>query len=452
MIDKKAAKKKNGKGSLRSLQAELNRKIVELTESNRRLKRKIFDLYTIFELSRNFNAVLNYETLLDSFVLTSMGQMGIAKAALYLPREIGNKEFHIVRTKGSPPFPKKEIIIDPDGPFGKYIAALNRPVLVDEIASMFAHTDDAGFAEFFSAGLVVPLIFQTKLRGILILSNKASGQIFLDDDIEFLSILANQTAVSIENARLYESELDALNKLQKAQELLLQSERLAALGELSAKIAHEVNNPLGIIKNYLTLIRRNINGDPKGDEYLGTVEQEIDRIAMIVRQLLDFHRPRVIKFIKTDVAKTIHEVVALMQRQLEDAHVEIALDIPENMPLIAAWPDGLKQVFINLLINAKEAMRNGGQIIIVAACKGEFVEIRVRDTGPGIEAKHIAHIFEPFYTAKESGGGTGLGLSVCYGIIKNHNGSIEYCGEGKGGCFQIRLPIEQKDMEYDCRI
>jgi signal transduction histidine kinase len=451
MATKKESKKPR-RDSVKSLQAEVDRKFIELSEINRKLKRKIFDLYTIFELSRNFNAVLNYETLLDSFVLTSMGQMGAPKAALYLPLEIGKKEFHLARTKGSQPFPKEELIIDPEGRFGKYIAALNRPVLVEGIARKFANSDDIGFATYFPSGLVIPLIFQIKLRGVLVLSQKASGQLYQDDDIEFLSILANQTAVSIENARLYESEMDALNKLQKAQELLLQSERLAALGELSAKIAHEVNNPLGIIKNYLELLKNCIDMKPKSSEYLDIVGQELDRIALIIRQLLDFHRPRVIKFIKTDIIKIVNEALALMSHQMEDAKVRMTLKSPQRLSLISAWPDGLKQVFINLLLNSKDAMKNGGEILIDISQLKEMVRIRLTDNGHGIAPVHIPHIFEPFYTTKEAGSGTGLGLSVCYGIIKNHNGSIEYCDEGKGSCFEITLPIEQKDVEYDWRI
>ncbi len=444
--------KKGRTDSVRSLQAQVDRKIVELTDANRRLKRKIFDLYTIFELSRNFNAVLNYETLLDSFVLTSMGQMGAAKAALYLPLELGKKEFHLARVKGSPPFPKEEIIIVPDGPFGKYIAALNRPVLTDEMAQKFSASDDIGFAGLFPSGLVIPLIFQTRLKGILILSAKASGQPFQDDDIEFLSILANQTAVSIENARLYESEMEALNKLQEAQQLLLQSERLAALGEISAKVAHEVNNPLGIIKNYLSLIRRKPAEIGKESGYLDVVSQEIDRIAMIVRQLLDFHRPRVISFSQTDLSRIINEVIALISRQLEESNIKLILSAPEKIPMISAWPDGLKQVFINLFLNAKDALKNGGEINVIISCLKEDIVVRVRDSGPGIDPKHVPHIFEPFYTTKEAGGGTGLGLSVCYGIIKNHNGSIEYCNKREGGYFEIRLPIGNRELEYEKRI
>jgi PAS domain S-box-containing protein len=425
---------------------------VELSESNRRLKRRIFDLYTIFELSRNFNAVLNYETLLDSFVLTSLGQMGAAKAALYLPREIGGREFHLARIKGSPPFPKKAISIDPEREFGKYITAYNRPVFISDIAGKLPAMAELGFSECFPDGLVVPLIFQTKLKGVLVIAEKESGQRYRDEDTEFLSILANQTAVSIENARLYESEKEALDKLQKAQKLLLQSERLAVLGELSAKIAHEVNNPLGIIKNYLHLLSHQAEGNDRSSEYISIVQQEIDRITMIVRQLLDLGKPKRIRFSRTNLGAIITEVLSLMNRQLDKANVTSYLNVRDSLPEIMAWADGLKQVFINLLINARDAMRGGGEVHIELDATDHAVRIIIQDTGRGIDPEHIPHIFEPFYSTKEGDSGTGLGLSVCQTIVKNHNGIIEFENTEKGGRFRIELPIEQEEEEYGWRI
>ncbi|PKK84164.1 MAG: hypothetical protein CVT49_05035 [candidate division Zixibacteria bacterium HGW-Zixibacteria-1] len=424
---------------------------VELTESNRLLKRRIFDLYTIFELSRNFNAVLNYETLLDSFVLTSLGQMGAAKAALYLPRPYEHKNFYIARVKGSPPFPSEELTIHPDGEFGKYITAYNRPVYINDISRKLQTDGELFFVKYFENGLVVPLIFQTKLRGVLIISQKESGQRFQDEDIEFLSILANQTAVSIENARLYESEKEAIDKLQKTQRLLLQTERLAVAGELSAKIAHEVNNPLGIIKNYLQLLERQNQSPEKNTEYINIVGQEIDRIAMIVRQLLNINRPMRIKFVRTNLYQIMKEVLSLMNRQLENANIKTIMEVQEPLPEVMAWPDGIKQVFMNLLLNSRDAMPNGGEVFIRISHETHKVQVLLEDTGCGIDAKHIPHIFEPFYSTKE-GGGSGLGLSVSRGIITNHSGTIEFFNGKKGGCFKIVLPIDQEEGDYEWRI
>lgn len=435
--------------TIKELKHQAEKRLVELTEANRQLKRKIFDLYTIFELSRNFNAVLNFQTLLDSFVLTSLGQMGAARAALFLPTEADQGMFWLARVKGPAPLPGHDVSLNPNSECGKYITALNRPVDIGELRDKFPTLEDLGFIGAFRDGLVVPLVFQATLRGVLVIAGKESGQRYQADDIEFLSILASQTAVSIENARLYESEREALEKLQKTQKMLVQSERLAALGELSAKIAHEVNNPLGIIKNYLHLTSRVTGEDERVQEYVEIIKQEIDRIASIVRQLLDFHRPRAVQLARVDLTKVVKEVLSLMARQLADANVTTELVVQDDFPKIMAWADGLKQVFLNLLINARDVMKDGGTIKIGMTADSQLVRMCFEDSGPGIEAENIPHIFEPFFTTKAAGSGTGLGLSVCYGIVSNHGGSIRFRNLEKGGCFEVELPIEQKDIEYD---
>ncbi len=448
-VAKESGKNQKSHSALESL---IKERTLDLSETNRQLRKTIFDLYNIFELSRNFNALLDYQSLLDSFILAAMGRLGASRAALYLPRKIGEKHFHLARAKGTSPFPESEIEIDPEGPFGRYITALNRPVMVNDVRDKFAAEEDLRFIEYFPHGLVIPLVFQTKLRGVLIISGRGAGVMYPDSDIEFLSILANQTAVSIENARLYESEKEALNKLQQAQEKLVQSEKSAALGELSAKVAHEINNPLGIIKNYLFLATKHFEEPEKAEQYMGIVRQEIDRIAAIVRQLLDFHRPVIIRFAQVEPQKIIREILGMMKYQMDDSRVTVDLQVDDNVPVIKAWPEGLKQVLMNLLVNAREAMSEGGHIKIAVTSIGKRVSISIQDSGPGIPEDNIPHIFDSFFTTKGEKGGTGLGLSVCKRIIKNHRGSISYKNTETGGCFIIELPVEQKDAEYDWRI
>ena len=435
------------------LEGQYKERTRELKEANLR-KKAMFDLYNIFELSRNFNAMLDYQSLLDSFILAALGRTGAAKAALFLPPKPGQKEFHLIKSGGGFSIPDKQITILRDSSFNLYIANLNRPVKITDVKDKFEISKDLDFIEYFPNGLVIPLVFQTKLRGILVLSEKESKQPYYDNDIEFLSILASQTAVSIENARLYESEKEAHDKLQKTQRLLLQSEKSAALGELSAKIAHEINNPLGIIKNYLSLVGQNIKDSDKSMEYTKIIRQEIDRIAIIVKQLLNFHRRVVVSLEKINPEKLMAEILSLMEHQFTHAGITVTCRINDSIPDIVAWPDGLKQVFINLLVNSIDAMQNGGEgEIIIDLNKTEHTVIfSFEDTGTGIEAEHIPHIFDPYYTTKSMSGGSGLGLSVCHNIIKNHKGSINYTNTKRGGCFIIELPIEQGENEYDWQI
>jgi signal transduction histidine kinase len=426
------------------LQSELEEKVLQLTESNRRLQRKIFDLYTVFEISRNFNAVLKYQSLLDTFIFTCLGQVGALKGAIFLKRDHNSDSITLVKTKGSGDFPTVDQGFRLDSKLVDYLTKLNRPILVSELSKEPASNDERVVLAYFSDGIVVPLIHQTRLIGMFAMAEKISGRDFLMDDIEFLSILGNQIAVAIENARLYESEKAATQQLREAQQQLLQTERQAALGEMSAKIAHEVNNPLGIIKNYLLLIKRATSDAPDLTKYTGIVEQEIDRIAGIVRQLLDFHRPQPVIQTRLNLVAVVEDVLALMERPLSSTKIEIVRNIEPQLPDVFGSADPLKQVFLNLVINARDAMPDGGRLTVTAGQSDNAVFVRLCDTGPGIPTEIIPRIFEPFFTTKDPGQGTGLGLSVCYSVIKAHNGSIIFRNNEPGGCFTVTLPVAQK--------
>jgi signal transduction histidine kinase len=424
---------------------ELHQKVTTLTETNRQLKRKIFDLYTIFEISRNFNSVLNYQQLLDTFILTSLAQVGSSKAAIFLRRDRTSNLLHLAKQRGAGPFPDKDCCFKIDSDLGKHLAGLNRPVRTGDLSKDIADEDETRIVRIFHPGLIVPLIYQSGLRGVFCITDKMAGREFAVDDVEFLSILGNQISVAIENARLYESETAAAQQLRSAQEQLVQAERLAALGEMSAKVAHEVNNPLGIVKNYLLLALRTVSGNKDTGNYLKIAGEEIDRIAAIVRELLDFHRPQPPKLIPLPVTQVLDDVLRLMDRKLENAGIELNRDYPNHCPLVKASPENLKQVFLNLIINGVDAMQpDGGTLSVACHSEDGHVVLSFADTGPGIDPSHIPRIFEPFFTTKQPGKGTGLGLSVCYGIIKRHGGSITYRNTNNGGLFEIRLPLAEQ--------
>ncbi|MEA1981590.1 MAG: ATP-binding protein [candidate division Zixibacteria bacterium] len=424
---------------------ELKEKVSGLTETNRQLKRKIFDLYTIVEISRNFNAVLDYEALLETFILTSIAQVGATRAVLFLKDDTESKYFKLAISKGFIEGQLDEMYFRENTKLMKQVTKLNRPESVSELILNMATSHEKKFLKFFEPGLFVPLIYQSRLSGVFIIADKISSHDFQLDDIEFLSILGSQISVAIENARLYKAEKMATNQLMETQEKLINSERLAALGEMSAKIAHEINNPLGIIKNYILLLKRSLENKIDADKYATIVGQEIDRIAQIVRELLDFNRPIGIDFRIIDVVDVFDDVLQFMNRQLDKQKIKIYKNYPETTFPIYGSPEGLKQVFMNLIFNAIDAMPDGGQLKIEISKIDDKVKIDCCDSGPGIPDEIVQRIFEPFFTTKDPGKGTGLGLSVCYGIIKRHKGSIRYNNsEDEGGCFEIMLPIENE--------
>jgi len=426
--------------SVDSLKQQLEEKVLLLSQTNRQLKRKIFDLYTIFEISRNFNAVLDYKTLLDSFIFTCLGQVGALKGAAYLKRSINAGVFQLEKAKGSGALPDSNSCFEDDTKLAGYLTRLNRPVLIDDLTEEIASAEEMKLLSQFPGGVIVPLIYQTRLAGLFLLSDKVSRREFSPDEMEFLSALGNQISVAIENARLYEAEKAANEQLWEAQRQLVQSERMAALGEMSAKIAHEVNNPLGIIKNYLLLLSRAGADNAQVTEYAQIVSQEIDRIADIVRELREFQRPFRSEMQPVDVREVLETTLALLDRQFQASHIEVIRDFVGGQQIVKGSADSLKQVFLNLLINARAAMEDGGRLTVRMVRETSELHISFLDTGGGISEEIIPMIFEPFFTTKGESG-SGLGLSICQGIIKSLKGSITFRNVGAGGCFEIVFPL-----------
>jgi signal transduction histidine kinase len=292
----------------------------------------------------------------------------------------------------------------------------------------------------FKPEAVVPMVIKDNLRGILLLSEKTSGLPYKDDDLEFLSILVNQVAVAVENTLLYQSEKNVNSELNKAQQQLAQAEKLAALGQLSAAIAHEVNNPLGIIKNYLVILSQSMKKTDKGWSHLKVVKEEVDRIARIIKQLLDFYHPKSENKTLTDIGFLLEDTLSFVEEQFSKNKIWIAKKIASNLPMVEVFPDELRQVFLNLLMNSRDSMPKGGKIEVSARLEKDRLEIEFKDTGSGIEEKDLQHIFEPFYTTKDKG--SGLGLWISNEIIKRHGGEIKVKNreDKKGTCFNLILP------------
>lgn len=428
--------------------AEIERptQLAELTEANKRLKRKIFDLYTIFEISRHLNSVLNTETLLDGIILTCIGQMGVNGAAIFIVRSHENDDLHLAKHKGLSLEPGAKLTIRESSPILSLFQTLhNRPLSAQEIRRRLSGNREVELLGQIECEYLIPMSLQNRVRGLLSVTRKISGSEFFEDDLEFLAILANQLSVAVENARLFDSEKEALEQLRRAQLQLVQAEKLAALGQLSARVAHEVNNPLGIIKNYLLMIRDDLAAHAKPTENVQIVTEEVDRIASIVRQLLDMFRPRNEGFAETDVEEVIDETILLLSLHAQKGRVDIDKRFSSPLPHVHASPEQLKQVFLNLMINACDFMPGGGTITISGFTENQHLNLTFCDTGPGIPADNFAKIFEPFFTTKAAGKGTGLGLSVCESIMRAHGGQISAANNAKGGaCFTISLPLRGK--------
>jgi two-component system, NtrC family, sensor kinase len=423
-------------------------RLEELTETNKRLKRKIFDLYTVFEISKHLNSVLDTSTLLDGIILTCIGQMGVNGAAVLISKNHHNDDLILAKQKGLSIEPSDDKLIPEGSPiFELFRTAHFKPLSYGDILHQVGDIDEVDLLRAIECAYLIPMSLQNRVRGLLSVTRKISGADFYEDDLEFLAILANQLSVTVENARLFESEKEALEQLRTTQSQLVQAEKLAALGQLSARVAHEVNNPLGIIKNYLLLAREATVPANNTSEYLQIVTEEVDRIAGIVRQLLDLFRPREDIFTEIDVETVVDETLLLLSHHAQACKIEIEKQLPSELPLIWGSAEQLKQVFLNLLINSCDFMPDGGKILIDGELSERQLVIRVTDWGPGIPPENLAQIWEPFFTTKTGGRGTGLGLSVCFGIIKSHRGEITVSNvTGAGACFAMTLPLRSNHV------
>ncbi|MBL1129394.1 MAG: GAF domain-containing protein [Chloroflexi bacterium] len=298
--------------------------------------------------------------------------------------------------------------------------------------------------------LAVPLICHEKVAGVLTLFSQTSTHAFDESALQLAQVFADQAAVFLENARLvgelrqWTAELERrvaerTRQLEEKQAQIIRAEKLAAVGRLAASVAHEINNPLQAIALHLQLLADE-SLSPGGQRRLGVVQQEFKRIANIVERLLDLQRPKEGQKQPVDILAALEYVVILAEKQLQRAGVRLVQQLPATLPAVIGVESQLKQVFLNLILNAAEAMAAGGVLTITACREGEHVDLEFADTGPGLSPAVQERLFEPFFTTKADG--SGLGLAVSHEIVANHGGMLAVQSvPGEGATFTVRLPV-----------
>ena len=231
-----------------------------------------------------------------------------------------------------------------------------------------------------------------------------------------------------------------IEDLRTLNERLARAERLAAMGTLAAGVAHEVNNPLASISSLVQILKSK-NGDDSTREKLDLISTQIHRISLVTRDLTDFARVRPAARSRIDINLTVESSLRLASLDTEFQKLRLSIDSTPKLPEIVADPDQLQQVFLNLMLNARDAMPKGGELFIRTGTYGNHVFVAIRDTGHGIDETVRKQIFDPFFTTKPAGLGTGLGLSVCYGIVTAHGGRIELETGDVGSEFTVLLPF-----------
>lgn len=232
---------------------------------------------------------------------------------------------------------------------------------------------------------------------------------------------------------------ETLQKKEKLEEELVRAEKLVALGHMISGVAHEIRNPLGIIRGTVQLMERDFKNDERLTEYVRIVKEQSDRESKVIQELLDYARPPKQILFQMDINVLIRSVLSFTNKYIQDKHVCLVCQYQEKISLVNIDCDKIKQVFVNIIINDCEAMENGGTLTIRTKEENGFIVSTFEDTGAGMDETQMKNIFNPYYTTKPNG--TGLGLSISNGIIESHGGNIEVSSKkGKGSKFIVKLP------------
>jgi signal transduction histidine kinase len=327
----------------------------------------------------------------------------------------------------------REVRVELDAPFA--VAAVGR-------ADDHRWPAAGGAGDDGGSAWTIPLVVQQRPIGCMTVRSGADHDAMRDDE-QLLRVVASHLASSVENARLYEDLRRQVEALQRAQARLVDATRLAAVGELAAAVAHEINNPLTSVLGFASMLAEQVPAGQPLREQLDIVVSEASRARDIVRDLLDFSRQRPLVLRPVDVNAVVRQALALLRPT--SGRVTVHEEYDPDLPPVEADASRLKQVFVNIVQNAFHAMPGGGRLRVRTERDGDDVTVSFADTGVGIPAENLTRIFDPFFTTKPDVKGTGLGLSVSLGIVRQHGGAIAVESEpDRGSIFTVRLPLRRR--------
>jgi signal transduction histidine kinase len=396
---------------------------------------------TLGDFSKAMVSILDLRSLARRIFETITQTMGVEKGSLFLWNEEKGGyslfESKNIRTTASTPH------IPKDDPLPHYLQKMGEIIIREELAkgaNISQLNDIVNKMSLLEAEVTIPFISKGQLVGMINLGYKFTKDIYSHEDIELLSTLANQTAVAIENARLYED-------LKRSKSYIRRADRLASLGTLTAGLAHEIRNPLVAIKTLTQLLPERIDDEEFRNQFLKIASGEVDRISSLVNELLDFARPSDPKWELEDINTILDGMILLVSTETKKKLITIIKNYASNLPPAQIDREQIKQVILNILLNAIDATSENGKITVKTRSfikpGGEpYVQIEFTDTGCGIPSEHLEDIFNPFFTTKASG--SGLGLSISNQIVQDHKGYIDVDSQlEKGSSFFINLPVNQ---------
>ena len=409
------------------------------------MQQKVENLKSILEISSKFLLSSDLQKILNELLEIITDRLKINGCAICLLAE-DQRHLKLVAQKIADPtysFGKiGEYLPLKDFVFANQAVQTQHFVYIEDVSNKQSVFADLWETIGLKSTLDIPMISSEKVLGVLHVNQYGTARKLQSDEIEFIQTLGNQAAIAIVNTELLKKERNAFKELKKAQEQLVRVEKLSAIGELSAAIAHEIRNPLGAILNSVSVLERDVSFTGIHRELIKIVIEETERIKQIIDDFLIFARPRKPLYEKVNLIKEIRSEIEVLKNnrglfknvKFELAGIEkIDIDLDRHQ---------MREVLENLFLNAAQAMHYSGNISIhvQANFAGQEVVVSIWDSGKGMNQEVLEHLFEPFYSTKSDG--TGLGLSIVKRIIEEHGGSIRIESvEEKGACAIFRLPL-----------
>lgn len=403
----------------------------------------------LLELARALGDVSDVVGVASVLTRGLVAEIPVRSAGLYLPDIPGDRfwgiDRHVALDDDVHPLPEAV-----DAALIEWLAARQTIFIADdEVLHADADpliVDVAGRLRAASVALAVPIVEDDALAAIVLVGEKRSGAVFSRDELALLNAVAGNAGIALRNARLYDDLRRRIEEVQTAHAQLSQSAKLAALGELAASVAHEVNNPLMVIFGHAERLRRQLKDHAAAQASLEIIIEQGQRATTIMRRLLDFARRREPTLNAIDIREVLQRSLDLVAVRLGHGGIVPNVEYLASAHQVIGDRDQLTQVFLNLFNNALDAMPSGGTLGVRTEIRSAdgipCLTVSVSDTGVGIAADALPHVFQAFFTTKAEGRGTGLGLSVSQGIVRNHEGTIEVVSEpGKGSTFLISLPL-----------
>ena len=425
------------------------KKIFDSFEERIARKKSIEFKQAFTEFSRSLILIVDLDQLKDNVITRIREIVKVDTILMFLFNPDVNK-FQLSEKRGWDDKEDDQLYFITDDPLIKWFAVNQTYLIISEepeIFSFFAEHEQKILEET-NINFIFPLLAMNRIIGLICIGPKSSNESINDYEIELLKIFLGQAALAFENAYLYRQQKERFRKMYRA-------DRLATLGQLAAGAAHEIRNPLTSIRSTIQYFKKDFKDQTKAKMFDGIIE-EVDRINKIIEGLLSFSKPTKPEIEQVDLEKLLNQTFNLVSTTTDKRKIEMNLSFNVDEKFIRADPSQLKQVFLNLIMNSIEAMKDGGIINIVTELKRRVIQlipesrysfyISFQDTGEGIPRENLEHLFDPFFTTKKDG--TGLGLSICYSIIHQHQGDIEIESftkdekpENHGTKVTVTLPI-----------